>query len=196
MDSLSSTGWKSRPRRSIRRLNHLLSPPGRGLINSRGHQLYYYDHQHETPCCFNVSNPIVRLGCPNHSCPSSPVSPRFSRWHYNASNRSKPKHCFLRPCRGRRPNSLPTLILILRAPGSIYSYSSRLWNNLPHCRLLLWEKRTLRLHRNGMSHDGHRSPRLYRLSPPHVHCRHGCRHTCILYISHNNHCHPNWCKSI
>jgi len=131
-----------------------------------------------------------------YSRTSTSLPPSPSCWHYNALNRPKSKHHFLRPCRRRRPYSLPTPVLILRASRGLHSHPARLWYNLPHRRILLRQERTFRLHGHGLSNDGHRLPWLYCMSPPHVYCRNGRRHTSLLYIRYNDYCYPDRSKSI
>ena len=131
-----------------------------------------------------------------YSCTSPSLASSPSRWHHYALNGPKSKHHLLRPCRRRRPHSLPAPILILRSSRSLHSYPSRLRHDLSHRSILLRQKRAFRLHGHGLSNDGHRLPWLYRLSSPHVHRRNGRRHTSLLYIRHNDYCHPYRGKSI
>jgi len=136
------------------------------------------------------------MGSSYHSRASSSISPRPGCRHHNALNRPKPKHHLLRPCRGRRPHPLPTPILILRTPRSLYSNPPRLWYDFSHRRILLGQKRTFRLHGHGLSNNGHRLPWLHRMGSPHVHRRNGRRHASLLHIRHNDYRHSNGGKSV
>lgn len=127
----------------------------------------------------------------HHCSPSTPLTPGTSGRNYNATNRPKFKHNFLRPRRRGRPYSLPTFILILWPPRSIYSYSPRVWNHLPRSHLLFWKKRTIWIYGNSMGYNIHRLLRVHCMSASYIHSRVRRRHTSLLYIRHNNHCHPH-----
>ena len=174
MNRLSSTSRKPCTRGCIRRFNNFFPPSSRNFLNPRGNQFYYNYYQHEAPCYFSVPNPPVCVGRFNYCRASPSVITCSCCRHHDTAYRPKPKHNFLRPCRRGRPNPLPTPLLILWAPGSVYSNPTRLWYDLPYCSLLLREKRALRLHRHGLGHDGHRPTWLYRMSTPYVYRWNGC----------------------
>lgn len=131
----------------------------------------------------------------NHRRAITPLTPCVSSRHHNATNRPEPKYNLLRPGRRRRPHSIPTLILILWTPRSLYFNFTRIWNNFPHCNLLLRKKRTIRIHRNSLGYNVNWVFRLHRMSSPYIHSRNRCRHTSLLHISHYNYCHSNRSKS-
>lgn len=122
----------------------------------------------------------------NYSRPTTSLTASISsRYHYTPY-RPKSKYYFLRPRWRWRPNSLSTPILILRPPRSVHLNSSRVWNYFTCSYLLLWEKRTLRIYRYGMSHNIYWLPRIYCMSTSHIHSRPRCRHPSLLYICHYN----------
>lgn len=132
----------------------------------------------------------------NYSCTSTPIITRPSSRHYYTFNRSKLKYNFLRPCWRRGPDPLPTLILILWSPRSLHSYPSRIWNYFTCSYLLLWKKRTIWVHGNGVSHNIYWLPRIHCMSTSHIYSRPRRRHTSLLYICHYNHCNSYRRKSI
>ena len=95
-------------------------------------------------------------------------------------------------------NNIPvlTLNLILWTPWSIYSYSTRIWNNFSHRDLLFRKKRTIGVYRNSLSYNINWVPRIYCMGSPHVHSRNRRRYTGLLHISYHNYCYPNWSKCL
>jgi len=79
---------------------------------------------------------------------------------------------------------------------SLYSNSSRIWNNLPHSKILLGKERTLRDLRNDLRNSIHWVFRIYRMSTPHIYGRNGRRYPSLLYGSNNNYCHSDRSESI
>ena len=95
-------------------------------------------------------------------------------------------------------NNIPvlTLNLILWTPWSIYSYSTRIWNNFSHRDLLFRKKRTIGVYRNSLSYNINQVLRIHCMSPSHIHSWNGHRHTGLLHISYHDYCYPNWSKSL
>lgn len=132
----------------------------------------------------------------SYGCSTPPFAPGPCSRNYHASHRSKLEHHLLRP-RGRwRPHPLPTSVLILRAPRSLHSYFTRVRNDFTYRRLLLRQERALRLHGHGLSYNGNRSSRIHCVSPSHVHCWDGRRHSSLLHFRYNNYRDPHRSKSI
>lgn len=138
------------------------------------------------------TNSSIRVISNHYCCPASTYTSSASRSNYYTSYRSKSKHFILRSRRRGGPSSIPTPILILRSPRSLHPHPPRFRNNFPRSSILCRKKRTIRIHRNSLSHTVNRIPWLHCMSPPYIHSRNGRRHPSLLYISHNNHRHPNW----
>lgn len=196
MNCLPPSGRKLSPRRGFSRPGHLLTSFSRDLLNPRCNQLYHDSNQHETTRPLTISDTFICLIRTNYRGATSTIPASSCRRHHHTANRPQPKHHIFRPSRRRRPSPVPTPILILRPSRSLHPYSPRIWHHLPRSCLLRRKKRTIWLHRNGMSHAIHRIPRVHRLSTPHVHRRNGRRHPSILYIRYYNYCYPNRNQSL
>ena len=121
---------------SISRPSHLLPSPSRCIFHPRGYQLYHHCHQHKTTRSITISNPAVRLISPYYrrTTPTIPSSP--SCWHHHAPHRPQPKHHILRPRWRRGPSPIPTPLLILWPPRSVYPHPSRVRNHFTRSSLL------------------------------------------------------------
>lgn len=95
MNCLPPISWQPRPCWCLRRPGHLLSPPSRGLLYSRGHQLHHYCNQYKTPSPLTVSNTFICVICPNYSHPTALISSSPRRRYHYASYRSEPQHHIL-----------------------------------------------------------------------------------------------------
>jgi hypothetical protein len=72
------------------------------------------------------TNPtICMINC--YYCPfTTPIPTSSSRSNHNTTNRSYPKYIIFQPSRRWRSNPIPTPVLILWAPRSLYSHSTRI----------------------------------------------------------------------
>jgi hypothetical protein len=103
------------------------------------------------------------------------------RSNYNTINISQSKHIVLRSGRRGRPNSIQTLILILRAPWSLYSHSTRIRYNLTH--YLSWKRKegSIWKPRNNLCYNSNWIARIHSMITPHIYSRNGCWHTSPTY---------------
>lgn len=122
----------------------------------------------------------------NYCSSPSFIPTRFSRSHHHTLNRPKHQHLILRPSRGRRPHPLPTSILILWSPRSLYSNFTRIRYNLPHHQSRKRKKGNLRIIRNNLCNNGHWPTRLYRMSTPYIYSGNRRRYTSLFHFGHNN----------
>ena len=92
----------------------------------------------------------------------------------------------LRPSRRGRPISIPTLILILWTPWSLYSHSTRIWYNLSHH--LSWKRKegSIWKPRNNLCYNSSWVTRICGMGSSHIYSRNRRWHTSILYVSNNN----------
>ena len=81
---------------------------------------------------------------------------------------------FFDPRRGTRSDSIPTLILILWSPRSLYSYTPRIRNDFPNYPYILWETANIWIFRYGIRNARHRAAWIYSMSSPHVYRWDGC----------------------
>jgi len=136
------------------------------------------------------------LICINHRNPTAALLTSACRSNYNTSNRPKLQYFLLRPNGRRRPDPIPTPILILWSPGSIHSHLAGVWNNLSHHQVLFRKKRAFWNTWHNLCNSLNRIPSIHCLGTPHVHSRNRCRHTCLLHSCYHNYCHSNRSKSI
>jgi len=134
------------------------------------------------------SNPSFCLICFFNSHSSSFIPTSTGRRHYHATHRSQPKYILFRPGWRRRPHFISTLILIFRAPRSVYSNPPRVWNNLPYYHLRIGEKTNFRTIRYNLRHVSYWPFRFHRLSSPHIYSRNRRRHTSLFYYRNYNYC--------
>ncbi|WP_410249845.1 hypothetical protein, partial [Acinetobacter baumannii] len=67
LDSLPPSSRKPCSCGGLCGLNYLFPRPGRGVINSRANQFYYYHHQYKTSCSFSIPITITCLIRINYS---------------------------------------------------------------------------------------------------------------------------------
>lgn len=142
------------------------------------------------------ANAPVRMSCPNHSSTPSSIASCSCRSNYNAPDRPKLEHCIFRSSRRGRPNSLSTSFLILRPSRSIYSNPSGIRSDFTYCHSLLKQKRIIRYSRNNLCYTRNRSLRIHCMSPPHIYCGNGCRHSSVFHSRHNNYRCSHWNQSL
>lgn len=133
MNSISTISQKFSPRRTISRYSNFLTTLSRGIIYSRCCKLYYYSNKYTMKWNTTRTSTIIRMSSSFNCNSSITISTSTSRCYYNTTNRSKSKYIILRSCRGWRPSSISTLILIFRTPRSIYFNSTRIRGYFTYC---------------------------------------------------------------
>lgn len=133
MNSLPTTSKEHCSCRTISRHGYLLTPFSRSFINFRCSKLYLHSIKYTNKRTSIRTNSFIHLSRILNSNSSTFITTSTSRSDYYTPNRPKPKYFILRPCRRRRPSSISTPILILRASRSIHFNSTSIRGNLPYC---------------------------------------------------------------
>uniref|UniRef100_A0A3G5FPZ4 Cytochrome c oxidase subunit 1 n=1 Tax=Aquila audax TaxID=8961 RepID=A0A3G5FPZ4_AQUAU len=188
MNCLPPTSRLHSPRRRFSTPSHLLPP------YLTGHQLHHNNYQYKTPCHNPMPNAPLRLIRPNHSSPTSPISPSPSCWHHYTTNTPQPQHHLLRPRRTTTPHSMPTPILIFRSPSSLYSYPTTL--GMSPTVTTTPEKKNHLVHTYGLSYDINWLPTVYRVSTPYIYSTNTRTHTSMFHLRYHNHRYPHRRQSI
>lgn len=115
----------------------------------------------------------------------------FSRSYHNIINRSKSKFIILWTIRRWRPYSIPTFILILWAPRSLYFNFTRIWFNLTNYFKWKRQKRNIWKLKYNLRNIRYWIFRVYCMSPSYIYCRTGCWYPSLLHSCYNSYCYPH-----
>ena len=99
---------------------------------SRSSKLYYNNNQYKAKKHETWTNPIICMISCHYCLIVTSITTSSSRSNHNIINRSKLKYIILRSSTGWRSYFIPTSILILQTPWSLYSYLTKIWYNLTH----------------------------------------------------------------
>merc|ERR1711978_117401 len=80
-------------------------------------------------------------------------------------------YVFLRPKRGRRPTSLPALILVFWSPRGLYSYPPRFWSHFSYYHPRKRKRRPVWVFRNTLRYTCDWNIGIRCMSPSHIYCR-------------------------
>lgn len=78
------------------------------------------------PALFSIPNTTLRMVCPNYSCTPSAIPSHPGHQNYHTTDRQQPKYYLLWPRRRRRPYPVPTSVLVLWPPWSLYSHFTQI----------------------------------------------------------------------
>nr|CAJ90455.1 cytochrome c oxidase subunit I [Lepidochelys olivacea] len=145
LNSMSPISRKPSPRRCFCKPNYLLPPPSRCIFNFKSYQLYYHSNQYKIPCHITMPNTLICMIRTNYSRPTTTFATSTCCKYYYTTYKSKSKYNLLWSFKGKKPNPMPTPILILWTSWGMHPNPSKIRYDLPHRYLLCRKKKTIRL---------------------------------------------------